>query len=411
MSNLFKRSTAYKPFKYPWAVENTIDHAKSVWGEWEGQLQEDVNQWKSGVITPAEKEHITQILRLFTQTDVEVGNNYLDVFVPNFKNNEIRGMLVSYVDREYVHQRAYALLNDTLGLDESEYSAFLEFHEMAEKVEFMQAKRFTFDWENDREQSLKNIGYALAQTVCNEGMSLFSAFAMLLNYQLRGKMKGMCEIVEWSLVDESMHIEGMVQLFRAFCGEHNGILTDEFKKEIYDMYRTAVALEDKVIDLTYAMGPVEGLAKDEVKKYIRYLADRRLIQLGLKPNFGVDKNPLPWIEYLITGTSFKNFFEGRVTDYSADGMVGNMFQEDAESLRKKKRIIVYTKPNCPSCIQVKAVLNMKNIAFEEIPLTPDAIQELESSYGVTIRSVPQVVVDGSFVGGYEAFKDRYNLAV
>jgi ribonucleoside-diphosphate reductase beta chain len=89
------------------------------------------------------------------------------------------------------------------------------------------------------------------------------------------------------------------------------------------MYRDAVELEDKVIDLAYEMGSIEGLEADEVKQYIRYLADRRLIQLGLKPNYGVKENPLKWLDWVLNGDSFKNFFEGTVTDYSAMGMSGD----------------------------------------------------------------------------------------
>jgi glutaredoxin 3 len=312
--SLTNYSETYKPFNYPWAMEIAESHEKIHWGSWEAKLQEDVNQWKSDIITKEEKNHITQILRLFTQSDVQVGGNYCDLFIPKFKNNEIRSMLLSFANREGTHQRSYALLNDTLGLPEEEYSAFLEYEELKSKIEFMQ----------DNDVSTKRgLGLALAQSACNEGMSLFSAFVMLLNYQRFGKMKGMCEIVEWSIRDETMHVQGMTQLFREYLKEHPRIINDKFKKDIYDMYRTAVGLEDKVIDLAYEMGNIQGLDKEEVKQYIRYIADRRLIQLGLKPNWGVKKNPLDWLDWIINGDSFKNFFEGTVTDYNADGMSGD----------------------------------------------------------------------------------------
>ena len=306
-------SKTYKPFGYPWAVNMAIDHEKVHWGEWEAKLQDDVTQWKGGKLSTSEKNHITQILRLFTQSDVAVGTNYIEYYLPKFKNNEIRAMLSSFVNREFVHQRSYALLNDTLGLDESEYSAFLEYEQMAEKIAFMQDIDVS---------TTSGLALAVARSAMNEGMSLFSAFAMLLNYQRFGKMKGMCEIVEWSIRDETMHCEGMAKLFRTFCDEHPRIVNDEFKATIYQMFRDAVALEDKVIDLAFELGDIEGLSKAEVKEYIRYIADRRLVQLGLKPNWGVTDNPLPWLEWIISGDSFKNFFEGVVTDYNASGMTG-----------------------------------------------------------------------------------------
>lgn len=313
MSGLMEFSEAYRPFRYPWAMEAAVAHEKIHWGEWEAELQEDVRQWKSGDLSDTEKEHITQILRLFTQSDVQVGGNYCDLFIPKFRNNEIRNMLLSFANREGVHQRAYALLNDTLGLAESEYWAFLEYEELVAKIEFMQ---------NNNTSSLAGLGQALAQSVCNEGMSLFSAFVMLLNYQRFGKMKGMCTVVEWSIRDETMHVENMAKLFRTFCEEHPRVVRDEFKSKIYSMYEQAVDLEDKVIDLAYKVGEPEGLTAEEMKAYIRYLADRRLIQIGLKGIFEQKKNPLPWLDWVLNGDSMSNFFEKRVTDYNADGFVG-----------------------------------------------------------------------------------------
>jgi glutaredoxin 3 len=311
---LLEESKSYKPFSYPWAVEYAIKSEKAHWGEWEAKLQDDVAQWNNGKLTDAERNHITQILRLFTQSDVQVGTNYLESYIPKFKNNEIRAMLTSFANREFVHQRSYALLNDTLGLPESEFSAFAAVKEMSDKLEFMS------DIDVGTQSGLCK---AVARSVINEGMSLFSAFVMLLNYQRYGKMRGMCEIVEWSIRDESMHCEGMVRLFRTFCEEHPRIVTDAFKGDIYQMVRNAVSLEDAVIDLAYEMGNLEGLSSEEVKSYIRYIADRRLIQLGLKGNYGVKENPLPWVDWIIAGDSHKNFFEGVVTDYNAAGISGD----------------------------------------------------------------------------------------
>ena len=311
--SLTKSSVTYKPFQYPWAVDFAVSHEKVHWGEWEAKLADDVTQWKSKKLSDVERNHITQILRLFTQSDVQVGTNYLEAYIPKFKNNEIRAMLTSFANREFVHQRAYALLNDTLGLPEEEFSAFTEIEEMQNKLDFMA---------DIDVHTTAGLAQAIARSVLNEGMSLFSAFAMLLNYQRFGKMKGMCEIVEWSVRDESMHCEGMTKLFREYCNEHPKIVTDQFKQSIYQMFRDAVDIEDKVIDLAFGLGKVEGLTKEEVKTYIRYIADRRLIQLGLKGNWDQRDNPLPWLEWVIAGDSFKNFFEGVVTDYNASGMTG-----------------------------------------------------------------------------------------
>ena len=310
---LMEFSETYKPFHYPWAVDLTTRHEKAHWIEDEIDLSEDVTDWKGNKVTKKEKEYITNILRLFTQSDVAVGQNYYDIFIPKFKNNEVRNMLGSFAAREGIHQRAYALLNETLGLPDSEYHAFLEYKEMTDKVDFMM--------ENDS-NTLHGTGLALAKMVFNEGISLFASFVMLLNFQRFGKMKGMGKVVEWSIRDESMHVEGNAKLFKAFCNEHSRIVDDGFKAEIYKMAKTAVKLEDKFIDLAYEVGGIEGLKAEEVKEYIRYITDRRLLQLGLKPNFKVKDNPLPWLEWVLNGADHTNFFENRVTEYEVAGLTG-----------------------------------------------------------------------------------------
>jgi ribonucleotide reductase beta subunit family protein with ferritin-like domain len=318
MSGLTEHSKTYKPFKYPWAMEYAEAHEKIHWGSWEAKLQEDLNQWKSNEITASEKQHITNILRIFTQSDVAVGGNYCELFIPHLRNNEVRNMLLSFANREGTHQRSYALLNDTLGLDESEYSVFLDYKEMADKIDFMTQPP------KSMKKKDQHLGFELARTVCNEGMSLFSAFVMLLNYQRFGKMKGMCEIVEWSIRDETMHVEAMTKVFHTYLEENPHLVTDTLKSYIYTNFTQAVKLENSLIDLIYEDTEIQGLSKESVKVYIKYLADRRLLQLGMKPIFKQKENPLPWLDWIVSGDSFKNFFEGTVTDYNASGLSGQI---------------------------------------------------------------------------------------
>jgi glutaredoxin 3 len=319
---LLEISKTYKPFLYPWAVELTKKHEEIHWIEDEAELSEDIQDWRTK-LSDQEKEFITQVLRLFTQSDVQVGENYFELLIPKFKNNEIRNMLGSFASREGVHQRAYALLNDTLGLPDEEFHAFLEYKEMADKIDFMS---------NGDTGSHTGLALALAQSVFNEGMSLFASFVMLLNFQRFGKMKGMGTIVEWSIRDESMHVQGNAKLFRTFCDEHPRIVNDELKSKIYQMAKDAVKLEDRFIDLAYAEGEIQGLTKEEVKTYIRHIADRRLLQLGMKPKFNQKDNPLPWLDWVLNGASHDNFFEKRVTEYSVVGMEGDWGWDQTETV-------------------------------------------------------------------------------
>lgn len=311
--SLLQYSKTYRPFFQEWAMQKATEHENIHWHEGEASLSEDVKDWQNK-LDPAEKNLIHQILRLFTQSDAQVGQNYIDFLLPTFKNNEIRCMLLSFAAREGIHQRAYALLNDTINLPESDYQAFLEYQEMEEKIDFMSANSV---------DSLEGIGLSLAKAVFNEGVSLFGAFAMLLNFQRFNKMKGMCEIVRWSILDESEHVDGLSKLFRVFCDENPQIVTDSFKRYIYGIARHIYLLECKFIELAFEMGEVKGIQKEDVKQYIAYLLDRRLTQLGLKPNYMVEKNPLPWFDELMAGSTHENFFETRVTEYQTVGLTGS----------------------------------------------------------------------------------------
>jgi ribonucleoside-diphosphate reductase beta chain len=133
----------------------------------------------------------------------------------------------------------------------------------------------------------------------------------------------MGQIVTWSIVDETMHAESMIKLFRTFIEENKDIWNDELKGQIYSIAEKMVTLEDRFIDLAFDMGAMEDLTAADVKQYIRYIADRRLISLGLKGINKVKKNPLPWVEEMINAPTHTNFFENRATDYAKGALSGS----------------------------------------------------------------------------------------
>jgi len=226
-------------------------------------------------------------------------------------------MMSSFANMESIHQHAYSLLLDTVGMPEVEYKAFAEYEAMADKHEYIDAVRVA---KGDK----KSIAKALAiYSGFTEGLQLFSSFIILLNFPRFGKMKGMGQIITYSIRDESLHVEAMTKLFREFIQENIDIWTDDFKKEIYEACRTMVELEDRFLDLVFEQGDIEGLTKKEMQKYIRYIADRRLLQLGLKPNYSVKDNPLGWLDEVL-GVEHQNFFEGRATAYMKAGLRGDM---------------------------------------------------------------------------------------
>jgi ribonucleoside-diphosphate reductase beta chain len=305
--------SCFRPFSYDWAYEAWLQHEQAHWLHTEIPMLEDVKDWKNN-ISEKEKHFLTQIFRFFTQGDLDVAGGYVNNFLPIFKQPEIRMMLLGFAAREALHVAAYSHLIETLGMPESTYSEFNEYAEMKEKHDYVNS--FSNDDENTIAQKIAVF------SAFTEGMQLFSSFIMLLNFPRHGKMKGMGQIISWSIIDEGLHTESMIKLFRTFIEENRHIWKDELKSQIYIIASKMVELEYKFIDLAFSMGQMENLTADDVKKYIRYIADRRLISLGLKGIFKIKKNPLPWVEEMINAPIHGNFFENRVTDYAKGALTG-----------------------------------------------------------------------------------------
>ena len=315
-SSLMEERNSFKPFNYPWAYEAWLKHEQSHWLHTEVPMAEDVKDWKKK-LTDEEKQFLTHIFRFFTQGDIDVAGGYVRNYLPYFPQPEIRMMLLGFAAREALHVAAYSHLIETLGLPETTYNEFLEYAEMKEKHDYilnLSAQNST------KENTAKHIAVFSAFT---EGMQLFSSFIMLLNFPRNGKMKGMGQIVTWSIVDETQHTENMIKMFKEFIKENPEIWNDELKSELYTIAERMVVLEDRFIDLAFAMGPMVNLDSGDVKQYIRYIADRRLISMGLKGIMKVKKNPLPWVEEMINAPTHTNFFENRATDYAKGAVTGS----------------------------------------------------------------------------------------
>ena len=305
----------YKPFDHPWMFDYYSQQNQMHWFPEDVPLHNDVKDWQT--MTAKEKNLLTQIFRLFTQSDVDVSSGYVDRYMKIFKKPEARMMMGSFNNMESIHQHAYSLLLDTVGMPEVEYKAFADYEAMADKHEYIDSVKVA---KGDK----RSIAKALAvYSGFTEGLQLFSSFIILLNFPRFGKMKGMGQIITYSIRDESLHVEAMTKLFREFIQENIDIWDDEFKAEIYQACRDMVDLEDRFLDLVFEQGNIEGLTKAEMQEYIRYIADRRLLQLGLKPNYNIKDNPLNWLDDVL-GVEHQNFFEGRATTYMKAGMRGDV---------------------------------------------------------------------------------------
>jgi ribonucleoside-diphosphate reductase beta chain len=315
-SRLTDHRSSFKPFNYAWAYDAWLKHEQSHWLHTEVPMIEDVKDWKKK-LSESEKTFLTHIFRFFTQGDIDVSEGYVNNYLPHFPQPEVRMMLLGFAAREALHVAAYSHLIETIGLPEAMYNEFMAYQEMKDKHDYI------LNISNGAVNEYNTAKQIAVFSAFTEGMQLFSSFIMLLNFPRHGKMKGMGQIVTWSIVDETQHCESMIKLFRTFIQENPEIWNDELKGEIYTIAERMVELEDSFIDLAFGINEMEGLTKAEVKQYIRYITDRRLISLGLKGIMKVKRNPLPWVEEMINAPTHTNFFENRATDYAKGAQSGS----------------------------------------------------------------------------------------
>ena len=306
--SLLKAEPFYKPFNYPWAYDAWLKQQQLHWLAQEVPMADDVKDWKIN-LTPGEKHLLTQIFRFFTQADIEVNNCYVKHYMRIFEPIEVQMMLSAFSNIETIHIDAYSHLLDTIGMPEVEYQAFMKYKEMRDKYEYMHS--FNVSSNLDIAKTMAVYG------AFTEGLQLFASFAMLLNFQRFGKMKGMGQIVAWSARDETLHTESIIKLYHTFVMENPEVNTPELHEYLSRACDTIVVHEDAFIDLAFEIGgAVDGMTAAEIKEYIRYIANRRLVQLGLKPIYHVERNPLPWMDEILSSPEHVNFFENRATEYS-----------------------------------------------------------------------------------------------
>lgn len=326
---LLDSTGSYDIDRYPWAYQAWKKQQQIHWIGEEIPMGEDLRDWGSDHITPEERNLLTQIFRFFTQSDIEVSDNYFKRYIPIFQPLEIQMMMAAFSNMETVHIDAYALLLKTLGMPKTEFSAFKDYSAMTAKSDYMQS--FGTDTCSDVARTVAMFG------AFTEGLSLFASFAMLMNFPRFNKMKGMGQVISWSVRDESLHCESMIKLYHEWAKE-TGSVTKAVKDDIVDVAQTIIRLEDKFIELAFSLGDIDGLSLIDMKNYIRYICDWRLVQLDLPPLFGyftgdrkdyqqLKEHPLPWLPMVLNGVEHTNFFENRATEYSKAATLGDWHGE------------------------------------------------------------------------------------
>jgi ribonucleoside-diphosphate reductase beta chain len=306
---LLNPRATYAPFEYEQAYKYWELQQQSHWLHTEIAMASDINDWKMN-LTEAEKNVVGQILKGFTQSEVFIGEYWSSMVTNWFKKPEIQLMAFAFSSMESVHAVAYAYLNQSLGLED--FSAFL--HEPTAKAKI---DRLITTKGKKKEEIARSLAIFSA---FNEGVNLFSSFAVLLNFSRFNKMKGLGQIIAFSIKDESLHSDAGCWLFRTLIAEYPDIWDDELKQVIYQAARDTVELEDAFIDKAFELGPIQGLDPEDLKAFIRHRANTKLGDLGLKSNWkNIDKAALTrmeWFDVMSAGVSHSDFFASRVTDYS-----------------------------------------------------------------------------------------------
>jgi ribonucleoside-diphosphate reductase beta chain len=317
-SNLLHERIIYKPFEYPEAYDYWLKQQQAHWLHTEVPMMSDLTDWNSN-LTESEKNIIGSILKGFAQTETIVNDYWSGLVTKWFRKPEVIMMATTFGAFETIHAEAYSLLNETLGLDN--FSEFLEDESTMAKIENLMLVRDSFSGEKNLHEIAKSLAIFSAFT---EGVNLFSSFAVLLSFKMRNKLKGVGQIVEWSIRDESMHSEAGCWLFRTLIKENPHLKTKELEAAINEAALLSLKLELDFIDKVYELGDLEGCSKYDLQNFIKNRVNTKLGDLGYNPIVtDIDMTAverMKWFDALSAGKQHTDFFANRVTNYSKGHM-------------------------------------------------------------------------------------------
>ena len=311
---LFDKRIEYKPFEYPdYYTEGWLKQAQAFWLHTEISMSGDLKDWNEK-LNEKEKNLVGNILLGFAQTECAVSDYWTQKVVSWFPKHEIQQMAMMFGSQETIHAVAYSYLNETLGLED--YKAFL--HEPATAERFNNLVGY---------EGRSHTGIAKSLAVFSafaEGVSLYSAFAVLYSFQMRNLLKGIGQQMKWSVRDESLHSKMGCKLFRDMCRENDQLL-HLCREDIIKAAETMVALEIKYIDKMFEGGEIEGIKSYDLIQFIKKRTNEKLVELGyidLGSYFPFNKEAaanLDWFYHLTGGHTHTDFFAIRSTDYSKAG--------------------------------------------------------------------------------------------
>jgi ribonucleoside-diphosphate reductase beta chain len=310
MSNITQKRVAYMPFEYQWAADYWFEQSNARWMHHTISMTQDIKDWEEN-LSVKEKSVISNILKGFAQTELEV-EDYWSTYVTRwFPKPEVKAMAIAFANAETIHARAYAYLNETLNL--TDFEAFMKDETTMKKLEALTEV-------DPLDESIANIARSIAIfSACAEGIQLFSSFAVMLSFRLTNRMKGISQQMIYSIKDESMHSEAGCKLFRTLIEENPHVMTASFKASIYEGINLALENEFDYIDKIFELGDLEHITKEQLKNFMYERANRKLVELGLQAPYTINEDLLTemnWFYGIISGQMNGDFFDLHQTDYS-----------------------------------------------------------------------------------------------
>ncbi|MFT7472318.1 MAG: ribonucleoside-diphosphate reductase beta chain [Kiritimatiellia bacterium] len=312
------------PFKYDWAWQKYLDGCANHWMPQEVNMTADIGLWKTpNGLTDDERLIVKRNLGFFSTADSLVANNLVLAVYRLITNPECRQYILRQAFEEAIHTHAYQYCIESLSMDEGEiFNMYHEVPSVAKKAawglkytqELSDPKFNTGTIKNDQ-ALLKNL---IAFYCCLEGIFFYCGFTQILSMGRRNKMTGTSEQFQYILRDESMHLNFGIDMINQIKLENPQLWTDEMKEQATQMILQATALEIEYARDTMPRG-VLGMNAVMMEEYLQFIANRRLIQIGLPEQFAGVENPFPWMSEIMDLRKEKNFFETRVIEYQTGG--------------------------------------------------------------------------------------------
>lgn len=312
------------PFKYDWAWQKYLDGCANHWMPQEINMNADISLWKTpGGLTEDERLIVKRNLGFFSTADSLVANNLVLAIYRLITNPECRQYILRQAFEEAIHTHAYQYCIESLGMDEGEiFNMYHEIPSVAKKASWglkytqsLSDPNFKTGTVETDQDLLKNL---IAFYCCLEGIFFYCGFTQILSMGRRNKMTGTSEQFQYILRDESMHLNFGIDMINQIKLENPHLWTDEMKEQATQMILQATQLEIEYARDTMPRG-VLGMNAAMMEEYLQFIANRRLVQIGLPEQFQGVSNPFPWMSEIMDLRKEKNFFETRVIEYQTGG--------------------------------------------------------------------------------------------